>query len=67
MPKPKDHVVAFTADERARLTRVVSRGTHPARTIMRARVLLELDENPVWCRCGGSSLSGQGCPSRPCI
>ncbi|WP_416890693.1 hypothetical protein, partial [Microbacterium sp.] len=24
---------------------MVSRGTHPARTIMRARVLLELDEN----------------------
>ncbi len=45
MPRPKDHVVALTAAERARLTRVVSRGSHPARTIMRARVLLELDEN----------------------
>jgi transposase len=44
MPRPKDHVVALTADERARLTRVVSRGSHPARAIMRARVLLELDE-----------------------
>lgn len=45
MPRPKDHVVALTASERARLTRVVSRGSHPARTIMRARVLLELVEN----------------------
>lgn len=45
MPRPKDHVVALSDAERARLTRVVSRGSHPARTIMRARVLLELDEN----------------------
>ncbi len=45
MPRPKDHVVALSGDERVRLTRVVSRGSHPARTIMRARVLLELDEN----------------------
>lgn len=44
MPRPKDHVVALTADERARLMRVVSRGSHPARMIMRARVLLDLDE-----------------------
>ena len=28
-----------------RLTTVISRGSHPARMIMRARVLLELDEN----------------------
>ena len=45
MPRPKDHVVALSDAERARLTRVVSRGSHPARTIMRARVLLESDEN----------------------
>ena len=45
MPRPKDHVVTLSRGERARLTRVVSRGSHPARTIMRARVLLELDEN----------------------
>ena len=45
MPRPMDHVVALSDAERARLTRVVSRGSHPARTIMRARVLLELDEN----------------------
>lgn len=45
MPRPKDHVVALTDRDRASLTRVVSRGTHPVRTVMRARVLLELDEN----------------------
>lgn len=45
MPRPKDHVVALSRDERTRLTRVVSRGSHPARAMMRARVLLELDEN----------------------
>ncbi len=45
MPRPKDHVVALSSGDRARLTRVVSRGSHPARAIMRARVLLELDEN----------------------
>ena len=45
MPRPKDHVVALTAENRVKLSRVVSRGTHPARMIARARVLLELDEN----------------------
>lgn len=45
MPRPKDHVVALTAVDRAKLTRIVSRGMHPARMIARARVLLELDEN----------------------
>jgi transposase len=45
MPRPKDHVVALSGGERVRLTRVVSRGSHSARMIMRARVLLELDEN----------------------
>ena len=44
MPRPKEHVVALTAADRARLTKVVTSGKHPARTIMRARVLLELDE-----------------------
>ena len=44
MPRPKEHVVTLTADDRAKLTRVISRGTHPARMIARARVLLELDE-----------------------
>ena len=44
MPRPKEHVVTLTAGDRAKLTRVVSRGTHPARMITRARILLELDE-----------------------
>ena len=29
MPRPKDHVVRLSAADRAELTRVVSRGTHP--------------------------------------
>lgn len=45
MPRPKEHVVTLAAGERAKLTRVVSRGTHPARMITRARILLELDES----------------------
>jgi len=45
MPRPKEHVVTLTADERAKLTRVISRGTHPARMITRARILLALDES----------------------
>ena len=45
MPRPKDHVVTLTAADRVKLTRVVSRGTHPARMITRARILLDLDEN----------------------
>jgi transposase len=44
MPRPKDHVVTLTAGDRRKLTGVVSRGTHPARMIARARILLELDE-----------------------
>ena len=44
MPRPKDHVVMLTAADRVKLTRVVSRGTHPARLIARARILLALDE-----------------------
>jgi len=44
MPRPKEHVVTLSAAERARLSRVLSRGTHPARMIARARILLELDE-----------------------
>ena len=44
MPRPKEHVVTLTAGDRARLSRVVSRGTHPVRMIARARILLELDE-----------------------
>ncbi len=44
MPRPKEHVVTLSAAERARLSRVLSRGTHPARMIARARILLDLDE-----------------------
>lgn len=45
MPRPKDHVVTLTSADRAELTRVVTRGTHPARMIARARILLALDES----------------------
>jgi hypothetical protein len=45
MARPKDHVVTLTAADRAELTRVVSRGTHPSRMIARARILLALDES----------------------
>ncbi|MDO5535882.1 MAG: helix-turn-helix domain-containing protein [Propionibacteriaceae bacterium] len=44
MPRPKEHVVTLTAADRARLTKVVTSGRHPARMITRARTLLELDE-----------------------
>ena len=44
MPRPKEHVVTLSAGDRVKLTRVVSRGRHPARMIARARILLELDE-----------------------
>ncbi|WP_448072692.1 hypothetical protein [Georgenia yuyongxinii] len=47
MPRPKERVVTLTAADRARLTKVVTRGTHPARMITRARILLELDETEV--------------------
>jgi transposase len=45
MPRPKEHVVTLTVDDQVRLSRVISRGTHPARMITRARILLELDES----------------------
>jgi hypothetical protein len=44
MPRPKEHVVTLSEGDRVKLTRVVSRGAHPARMIVRARILLELDE-----------------------
>jgi len=43
MPEAKVFPVALSGVERDRLTRVVSAGAHPARMIMRARVLLALD------------------------
>ena len=45
MPRPKDHVVRLAVADRLKLIRIVSSGTHPARMVMRARILLELDEN----------------------
>ena len=45
MPRPKLFTVELSNVDRAKLTKVVTTGTHPARMIMRARVLLELDEN----------------------
>ena len=44
MPRPKEFTVTLTDADRAMLTKVVSSGTHPARMIARARVLLALDE-----------------------
>src|ERR671912_994120 len=43
MPDAKVFPVALTGAGRDRLTKVVSAGAHPARMIMRARVLLALD------------------------
>ena len=43
MPDAKVFPVALTGADRDRLTRVVTTGAHPARMIMRARVLLALD------------------------
>lgn len=45
MPRPKVFTVALPEVDRTDLTRLVGSGVHPARMIMRARVLLELDEN----------------------
>jgi homeodomain-containing protein len=45
MPEAKVVPVALSGAGRDRLTKVVSAGAHPARMIMRARVLLALDGN----------------------
>ncbi len=45
MPRHKEFTVRLKASDRARLTKVVSSGRHPARMITRARVLLALDES----------------------
>jgi len=45
MSRPKVFTVALSSGDRAGLLKVVRTGEHPARMIMRARVLLELDEN----------------------
>ena len=44
MPRPKQFTVSLTTGDRAKLKKVVSSGRHPARMILRARVLLGLDE-----------------------
>jgi transposase len=44
VPRPKEFTVRLTGGDRAKLTKVVSAGRHPARMITRARVLLALDE-----------------------
>ena len=45
MPRPKEFTVRLKASDRAKLTKLVSSGSHPARMITRARVLLALDES----------------------
>ena len=45
MPRPKVFTVGLSAADREFLVKLTTSGTHPARMIMRARVLLELDEN----------------------
>ncbi len=45
MSRSKVVTVVLAEADRAWLTKVVSSGTHPARMIMRARVLLALDED----------------------
>ena len=44
MPRAKEHTVSLTISDRRELKKIVSSGIHPARMIMRARILLELDE-----------------------
>jgi hypothetical protein len=45
MPRPKVFTVRLSDVDREKLMKVVTTGTHPARMIMRGRVLLDLDEN----------------------
>jgi hypothetical protein len=45
VPRPKEFTVLLKASDRAKLTKVVSSGRHPARMMTRARVLLALDES----------------------
>ena len=45
MPRPKEFTVCLSAGDRAKLTKLVSSGSHPARMITRARLLLALDES----------------------
>ena len=45
MPRPKVFTIGLSAVDREFLVKLTTSGTHPARMIMRARVLVELDEN----------------------
>jgi len=45
MPRPKVFTIGLSALDREFLVKLTTSGAHPARMIMRARVLLELDEN----------------------
>jgi transposase len=45
MPRPKVFTVGLSAADREFLIKLTTTGVHPARMIMRARVLLELDDN----------------------
>jgi hypothetical protein len=45
MPRPKVFAIGLSAVDREFLVKLTTAGAHPARMIMRARVLLELDEN----------------------
>jgi hypothetical protein len=45
MPRPKVFTVGLSAADREFLVKLTTTGVHPARMIMRGRVLLELDEN----------------------
>jgi hypothetical protein len=45
MPRPKVFTVGLSAVDREFLVKLTTTGVHSARMIMRARVLLELDEN----------------------
>ena len=45
MPRVKAFTIGLSAVDREFLVKLTTSGTHPARMIMRARVLLELDEN----------------------
>lgn len=45
MPRPKVFTIGLSAADREFLLKLTTTGVHPARMIMRSRVLLELDEN----------------------
>ena len=66
MPRAKVFTVGLSAADREFLVKLTMAGTHPARMIMRARVLLELDENAGRWPIGRSSRIGSGPRRTPC-